>query len=161
MKPSILFAFGVLLFLPLYSYGEEHAWEPPADPVPLDVSFLQYLTLQINGGDEPVMVCGKTCKITGEIELTEGTARLDYVMVKLFVHHERARGGAIIVEALAELTLIEGSRYSFTSDLTPPLSKTGGEVELRVITGDPGKDRQVGIYCETVTLLPPPEFWNE
>lgn len=160
MRHSILLAFGVLLSLPLHGYGEDDSFEPPADPEPVNVSLIQYVTLQIDGENEGILICGKRHKITGEVELAEGIAPLEFMMAKLLIHSDR-HGESIIFETLAEITLIEGSRYAFTSDLILPAYKTGGEVELRIITIRPGKRGQDPIYREVVTLLPAPDVAPE
>jgi hypothetical protein len=122
---------------------------PPENPEPLNETLVEYVVLQIDGGNELQLIRGQSHKFTGEFELKDGVASLEFVMVKVFKHSDD--GEITMAEALADVTLIEGSRYSFTAELTAHSGQTG-EVELRVVTIPPGKRGQVPIYRETVPL---------
>jgi hypothetical protein len=154
MRHSILSALAVLLLFPRCGYGEPREFRPPDNPEPLNNALVQYVTLQIDDGNEGTMVAGKTYKISGEVEMPEGDAPFTFMLVRLLAHHDRAPGGVILQEALADITLIEGSRYAFTSDLSVPDYKVGGEVELRIQATPQDKGVSDPIYRETVTLLP-------
>lgn len=156
MRYRFLSVLVILTLQSLPGCGGNDELVPPADPEPLNVSLVQNVTLQIDGGDELVLTAGETHKITGEFELVEEDAPLEFMMAKVLIHSDE-HGEGILAEAIAETTLIEGSRYAFTSDLPLQAYTTGGEVELRLITSPPGKSGQVGIYRETVTLLPVPD----
>lgn len=56
-------------------------------------------------------------------------------------------------EAGVEITLIEGSRYAFTSDFRLPDYKCGGEAELQITAHDRGKGESAPIYRQTITVL--------
>lgn len=149
----------ILIFQSLSGCGDADEFVPPADPEPVNVSLVQNMSLQIDGKEELVLTGGETHKITGEFELIEESAPLEFMMVKVLIHSDEHREG-IIAEAIAETTLIEGSRYAFTSDLTINANKPG-EVELRLITNSPGKRGQVPIYREIVTIQAPVESTDE
>jgi hypothetical protein len=157
MRHSTLFALAVLSVFSRCGYGEPFEFRPPEDAPPVNTSLVQYVTVQIDGGDEATMVCGKTYKLTGEIQLAEGVGELDLGVARLLAHHEQAPGGVIMQEAPAEITLIEGSRYAFSSDFDLPDYKVGGEVELQIIAHVPGKGESNAIYRQTITVLTAPE----
>jgi hypothetical protein len=154
MRISIRFSFAAIAFLAMSSFALPDELDPPAAPEPINESLVQYVTVQMNGENEVVLIPGKDCKITGEFELAEGGEPLEWLMVKLFIHSDTARNGeSIISEALAEMTLVEGSRYVFSADLIVPGYNNGGEVELRLVTEPPRKQGHDPIYRATVPLL--------